>query len=464
MTLRLRPNAWIVRGTDDTAAFQYAPLVDPAPLTVSLSTTDPTLASIEIVITNATGAAVNVSSITFTIQVGTDATDLTFTTDGIKGVPSDQVNWEVDGPSSTITSGPAQYVLGPAVGPYAPLEANASIAVQIFGIQASTVSGTSTITIAEDFVGSKGGNASFDVTTFPYGFFFNGLAANVMSGSSLVPVAQVEQGATVTLTWNGSVADASAYCILFSNAASGQQQQIPQVPDLWTSPPLTADTVFTLVVQATTTIGGVPLTASMSTAIAVRNPALIATSLQTSANITAKGVIAGVGICPPGTVIMYSGDTGNPKNFDSHGMGLAGTPYQGWQVCNGQNGAPDLRDCFIPAAGGQYHVGDKGGQNQVTLSIAQIPSHDHGGVTAGSAPNLNYGGVQYQTQGVSTGIMINMGVADPNGNRPNAITTKGNPQIQVNNHSHSINAQGGGGAHENRPQFYALAYLFRLTS
>jgi microcystin-dependent protein len=461
MTLRLRPNSWIARGTDDTSVLQYAPLVDPAPLTVSLSTTNPTYASIEIVITNATSAAINVASITFTIQVGTDATDLTFTTDGIKGVPSDQTNWQVAGPSSTVISGGAQYVLGPVVGQYATLEPNASIAVQIYQIQANTVSGTSLITIAEDFVGSKGGAASFSVTTFPYGFFFNGLVANVVSGSSLVPVAQVEQSATVTLTWNGSVADASAYGILFSNAVSGQQQQTPTIPDQWTSPPLTSDTVFTVVVQATTA-GGVPLPVSMSTSVAVRNPVLIATSLQTSGAIAAMGVITGVGICPPGTVIMFSGDTGNPRYFDAHGMGYPGTPYQGWQVCNGQNDAPDLRNCFIAGAGGQYHVGDRGGQDQITLNTSQIPSHDHGASTGNSAPYLNYSGVAYQSQGLSNGIMINRGVADPNGNRPNTITHVNWSEVQVQSHSHSIAAQGGGGAHENRPQYYALAYLYRL--
>src|SRR5271155_4208789 len=125
MTLRMRPNSWIARDTNDATVLRYAPLVDPAPLTVSLSTTNPTYASIEIAITNPTGASINVSSITFTIQVGTDATDLTPTTAGIKAVPSDTRNWAVTGPGSTITSGKANYALGPASGPIVPLAANA---------------------------------------------------------------------------------------------------------------------------------------------------------------------------------------------------------------------------------------------------------------------------------------------------------------------------------------------------
>jgi hypothetical protein len=64
---------------------------------------------------------------------------------------------------------------------------------------------------------------------------------------------------------------------------------------------------------------------------------------------------------------------------------------------------------------------------------------------------------------VSNGIMINRGTDDPNGNRPNLITTVGWSQVQVQNHSHSIGYDGGGQSHENRPQFFALAYLFKLA-
>jgi len=58
--------------------------------------------------------------------------------------------------------------------------------------------------------------------------------------------------------------------------------------------------------------------------------------------------------------------------------------------------------------------------------------------------------------------MVNIQTADPNGNRPNALTTKGRPEIQVQSHGHSIGNDGGNAAHENRPQFFALGYLMRL--
>jgi len=50
-----------------------------------------------------------------------------------------------------------------------------------------------------------------------------------------------------------------------------------------------------------------------------------------------------------GEVRMYSGAPGNP-NFDSDGRGMVGGEYDGWQICNGKNNAPDLSDRFVVAA------------------------------------------------------------------------------------------------------------------
>lgn len=49
----------------------------------------------------------------------------------------------------------------------------------------------------------------------------------------------------------------------------------------------------------------------------------------------------------------------------------------GWALCDGTNGTPDLRDRFIVGAGGNYSEGNTGGQSVVALSIAQLPSHNH---------------------------------------------------------------------------------------
>lgn len=49
----------------------------------------------------------------------------------------------------------------------------------------------------------------------------------------------------------------------------------------------------------------------------------------------------------------------------------------GWALCDGENGTPDLRDKFVVGAGGKYNVGDTGGEEEVTLTVEQMPTHNH---------------------------------------------------------------------------------------
>jgi len=69
------------------------------------------------------------------------------------------------------------------------------------------------------------------------------------------------------------------------------------------------------------------------------------------------------------------------------GQALGDIPA-GWHECDGTQGTPDLRDKFVPGAGGAYYSGLTGGSSIVTstatlsvgytaLSAAQIPAHDH---------------------------------------------------------------------------------------
>ncbi|MCF7837323.1 MAG: hypothetical protein K9N49_01710 [Candidatus Marinimicrobia bacterium] len=71
----------------------------------------------------------------------------------------------------------------------------------------------------------------------------------------------------------------------------------------------------------------------------------------------------GHGTVPLGAILMWSGTTNNIP--------------EGWALCNGQNGTPDLRDRFIVGAGNQYALSDTGGVTTVTLSTDQLPPHGH---------------------------------------------------------------------------------------
>jgi hypothetical protein len=296
-----KPNSWVSQVATATTQLLYALQVDPAPLTVSLPENDPTLASLQFVITNPTGAAVPVKSISFTLEVGT-GTPITPTTDKVQVALSDSADWTVSTPGK-ITSGTATYTLLPKSGASYSLPANASVALQIYQMQTVTTPGTSTIVVKEVIQGASPGFTSFLVTTFPAGFFFNSLAASVPSASNLVPVAQVNTGTPVTLTWNTSVVDTNAFTIYYTDASGQQQAPPPALVGEWVSPPITCDTVFTVVVTIEGP-GGQKLPASLSIAVSVQNPSLVAASVQSGQLAVAGNATVGgtLGVTGPATL------------------------------------------------------------------------------------------------------------------------------------------------------------------
>ena len=66
-------------------------------------------------------------------------------------------------------------------------------------------------------------------------------------------------------------------------------------------------------------------------------------------------------LIPPGVIVMWSG---------------ANVP-DGWALCDGTNGTPDLRDRFVLGVGNNYSLGDTGGSETVTLTADQMPKHRH---------------------------------------------------------------------------------------
>ena len=130
---------------------------------------------------------------------------------------------------------------------------------------------------------------------------------------------------------------------------------------------------------------------------------------------------------PRGVITMWSGATNDLPS--------------GWALCNGNNGTPDLRNRFIVGAGSSYGVGNTGGADTVALTTDQMPSHNHN----------NQGGYNYDR----------LLTARPDGHytSKDTDTTVGEPDLI---HSASIQPAGGNKAHENRPPYYALAYIMKL--
>lgn len=249
----------------------------------------------------------------------------------------------------------------------------------------------------------------------------------------------------------------------------------------------------------------------------INSPNLTGTPTAPTANLgsnttqlaTTAFVAAGLSaLIPSGVITLWSGS-------------IISIP-SGWVLCNGSNSTPDLRDRFVVGAGSSYAVNATGGANTVTLDTTMIPSHTHSlsasgttsgqsaghthtfsGTTsgqsvshthaatvtdpghrhtsvlvAGNASATQYGtgatvnglgGANYQadagtfTSTVSTGITV----ANDNASADHTHTYSGTTSAVSGDHTHTVTVSGtsgstgGGLAHENRPPYFALAYIMK---
>jgi len=158
---------------------------------------------------------------------------------------------------------------------------------------------------------------------------------------------------------------------------------------------------------------------------------------------------------PSGVVVIWSG--------------AANAIPSGWYLCNGSNGTPDLRDRFVVGAGSGYSVGNTGGAASVTLSTAQMPSHNHSVNDPTHGHSINDPGHQHNTSVTNSALFpatgqITIGYGGPGG-YPATVFTMSNATtgiaVNAGGTGISINNAGSGSAHENRPPYYALCYIMK---
>jgi len=136
----------------------------------------------------------------------------------------------------------------------------------------------------------------------------------------------------------------------------------------------------------------------------------------------------------------------------------------GWALCNGQNGTPDLRDRFVVCAGGSYGVGDIGGATTVSLSWEQMPAHTHGFSGTTNATGNHQHPIPHMESIVPWGQAASTSsdryLDTSGGSFPDELTGPSG------SHAHSFSGTtenaGVGNPHENRPPYYALAYIMKL--
>ena len=165
--------------------------------------------------------------------------------------------------------------------------------------------------------------------------------------------------------------------------------------------------------------------------------------LEVKEKVTASSFV-GHGTIPIGGIIMWSGSD----------------EPDGWALCNGQTKdgktTPDLRNRFIVGSGGEYNNGWTGGQKSVTLTQSQMPSHNHTGTTNKDGAHEHTANGSMNVASGSDGVVVYVNA--PASGRHGVIYPRGSEH----QHAFTTNATGGSQAHENRPPYYALAYLMRV--
>jgi hypothetical protein len=145
-------------------------------------------------------------------------------------------------------------------------------------------------------------------------------------------------------------------------------------------------------------------------------------TMTVTGNVAATGVFTGNGTIPIGGIIMWSG----------------GAAPTGWQLCNGSNGTPDLRGRFI--------VGSGAGPGLTSYAV-----HNTGGVESSA-----------HTHSIDPPNTTSSGTGGSNG-----VFAAHEDDGWPGTHTHDVNidpfTSGGASANENRPPFYALAYIMRMN-
>ena len=196
----------------------------------------------------------------------------------------------------------------------------------------------------------------------------------------------------------------------------------------------------------------------------------------TDDHATETGGIHGI---PEGERALHTGEGGGvPVGAILMWSGSIDSIPDGWALCNGNNGTPDLRDRFVVGAGDSYSVDATGGSKD-----AVVVSHSHSGSTSndgyhGHSGSTNTTGSHshsiarnasgYQSENINhvkidselgTEKNYATGYIGSNGNHSHSLSINGNGS---HSHSISIDSTGESGTDKNLPPYYALAYIMKL--
>ena len=221
--------------------------------------------------------------------------------------------------------------------------------------------------------------------------------------------------------------------LLLGSATPIPQQVITQNSTLYLGITIGDDSEMTPRVQ----LGSVPYAVQAQT---VPNEAVTTDKIADGA-ITADKLAPALQVgVPAGTIVMWSG-------------ALSAIP-QGWALCDGTQGTPNLLDRFILSVDANQNPGETGGTHQQTLTVDNLPPHTHTFTTNPAGAHSH-----------ATHIEDDNGFGS--GSKGGVDNTSGSGDVRTSedgSHTHSgtTNSTGNGVAFDNRPQFYRLAFIMKL--
>lgn len=140
--------------------------------------------------------------------------------------------------------------------------------------------------------------------------------------------------------------------------------------------------------------------------------------LETAIQEAISAIPAGSNV-PTGGIIIWSG--------------ASNAVPDGWALCDGTNNTPDLRGRFVLGESVTHSAGETGGIEEVTLTIAQMPSHVHNPL-----------------------VHKNSAIGSNN----TLLTSNGSGTFDVI--EGTIQSNGSSQPHPNMPPYYVLAYIMKL--
>ncbi len=258
---------------------------------------------------------------------------------------------------------------------------------------------------------------------------------------SLIAAPNIRSASTGTIAYQGRLADAGGSPLtdtvnmtfrLYAAAAGGA----PLWEEQWTgaNSVQVSDGLFNVMLGSVNSIGQAVITGNgnLFLGITVGTDSEMSPRVQLGSvpfatqaltvpdgSITTEKLAPDIELMPQGAIIMWNGSVA--------------TLPTGWQLCDGTAGTPDLRNRFIVGAGSTYSVGNMGGTTEVTLTVDQLPAHAHSYTDKFTDGNRDSGSHAWDA------------------------TSDKNPRYVSENKS--TGAIGGNQPHENRPPFYALAFI-----